>query len=439
MFILRHLAVAGLVATATLTPTASSAEGASLPPAVAATGAEGEFHPIAPVRVYDSRDIGAIPAGQVRNVTVAGLVGLPASGIQAVALNVTVDRPTADSYLSVFARDDLTTNPQTSNLNFRAGQTTPNMVITRLGIAGQISIFNGAGMSDVLVDVMGWFNSAGGIRGSLYHTTTPSRLFDTRVDVRSDGTKRPVGPNDLVVYSPTGNAPSSTAKLTAMMLNVTATNQTEASYLQVFPFTSPSNLPTTSNLNFRPGQGAVPNAVITMVNPADGAIGFYNYTGQADIVADKFGYFDDGTEQPFGLLYRVLPKPVRVVDTRVGLSPSGSLSSNKFTLTAGETRTVKVAGDAASGLPAGVVAAVLNVTADRPSSAGFISVYPADQAAADGQKTSTLNFTPGVTVPNLSIAPLALGAKSTGQITIYNGSPGIVDILLDVFGYFVAD
>lgn len=438
----RRLAVTAVVALVTIPAGGAHAAPAKLEPAAAATGAEGEFHPLDPDRVYSSRTGAPLGPREVRHVPIAGLAGVPATGVQAVALNVTVDQPSTTSYLSVFPRDNVTTDPKTSNLNFRAGVTTPNMVIVRLGLEGHISIFNAAGTAHVLVDVMGWFNSAGGAPGTLYHALTPVRAVDTRFPGRSDGSIRPVGPNDGLTLSLTGGASAATAKRTAFMMNVTATNQTEPSFLSVFPYDSTqtlqANLPRTSNLNFRPGQGAVPNAAITKINAANGAIGFYNFTGNVDVLADLFGYFDDGTEAPNGQLLRVLPQPARVMDTRTGLAPPGSLSGSRLTLTAGETRTVRLTGDPVSGVPAtGVVAAVLNITVDRAGASGFISVYPANLAPEDGRKTSTLNFIPGVTVPNLSIAPLGLTGANTGQLSIYNGSPGAVDILVDVFGYFV--
>ena len=232
----------------------------------------------------------------------------------------------------------------------------------------------------------------GGPPGSLYHTLAPARVFDTRTDVRADGTKRPVGPNDLVIYSATGSRTTGEAKLTAMVLNVTATNQTEASYLQVFPFTSASNLPATSNLNFRPGQGAVPNAVITKVNPADGTIGFYNFAGIIDVLCDKLGFFDNGTEQLFGLVHRVLPKPVRVLDTRQERTAPTSTAST-VTRRIGATTVVP---------PDSTIAVAVNITATATSGAGYVTVWPAHTARP---LVSNLNATDPRRPANGNLAP----------------------------------
>jgi len=49
-----------------------------------------------------------------------------------------------------------TPTPLASNLNFLAGQTVPNLVMTPLGANGRVSIFNLTGSSHVIVDVVGW-------------------------------------------------------------------------------------------------------------------------------------------------------------------------------------------------------------------------------------------------------------------------------------------
>ena len=56
-----------------------------------ATVTNAGFVPISPVRVYDSRNGGKQPLGATssRSITVAGVGGVPTSGVAAVALNVT--------------------------------------------------------------------------------------------------------------------------------------------------------------------------------------------------------------------------------------------------------------------------------------------------------------------------------------------------------------
>ena len=71
-----------------------------------------------------------------------------------------------------------------------------------------------------------------------------------------------------------------------MVLNVTVTQPTAASYLTIYP--NGTSRPATSNLNFDPGQ-TVANLVIAPVG-ADGKIDFYNADGSTQIVADVSGW-----------------------------------------------------------------------------------------------------------------------------------------------------
>ena len=64
--------------------------------------------------------------------------------------------PTAPSYLTVYPSD--VSLPNTANLNFNAGQTIPNLVMVKVGVAdGKVKIFNFSGQTNVIFDVAGYF------------------------------------------------------------------------------------------------------------------------------------------------------------------------------------------------------------------------------------------------------------------------------------------
>ena len=88
-------------------------------------------------------------------VQVAGQGGVPATGVQGVILNVTVTDTTRPSFLTVWP--DGTNRPLASDLNWVTGQTVPNLVIVKLGATGKIDVYNLAGSTDVVIDVVGWF------------------------------------------------------------------------------------------------------------------------------------------------------------------------------------------------------------------------------------------------------------------------------------------
>jgi len=76
----------------------------------------------------------------------------------AVAMNVTVANPTAQSNLRVFPANVAT--PNASNLNWLAGQSpTPNKVDVKLSPDGKIKLFNQNGTVDVIGDVVGYYTA----------------------------------------------------------------------------------------------------------------------------------------------------------------------------------------------------------------------------------------------------------------------------------------
>ena len=159
------------------------------------------MNPLTPGRVLDTRDgtgvaaPGPLVAGGVIRLAVRGLAGVPGSGVDAVALNVTVTGATEPSFLTVWPSGSPLL--RASNLNMAPGQTVPNLVIAKLGPDGSISIANGHGAVHVIADVVGWSGAA-----AFVTTLTPVRVLDTR-----DGTGAPaaaVGPGGVVELSVTG-------------------------------------------------------------------------------------------------------------------------------------------------------------------------------------------------------------------------------------------
>jgi hypothetical protein len=209
---------------------------------------------------------------------VAGRGGVSA-GPQAVALNVTVTGPTAGSYLTVWPSGE--PQPYASSVNMAPGQTVPNMVMTRVGTNGMVSIYNNAGSTDIIVDVLGCFDGASSGR---YVALTPRRVLDTR-----DGTGAalaPVGQTPIeVALLGRGGVPST--GVSGVMLNVTAVAPTGNTYVTIYP--GDAARPTASNLNVSAGQ-VIPNMVLARLGAA-GTVLMYNNAGTVDLVADVVGYF----------------------------------------------------------------------------------------------------------------------------------------------------
>ena len=114
------------------------------------------FRPLPPSRIMDTRGglcLARLGPGETRLVQVAGEGAVPANA-HAVTLNVTAVHPTATTYLTVWPAG--TPRPTASNLNAATG-VVPNMVTVGLGDDGRVALYNDAGLTDVLIDVTGWY------------------------------------------------------------------------------------------------------------------------------------------------------------------------------------------------------------------------------------------------------------------------------------------
>ncbi|MFD7628394.1 hypothetical protein ACFV7Q_20530 [Streptomyces sp. NPDC059851] len=369
----------------------------------------GTYKPVTPTRLMDSRVGLGVPkakVGQGGTVTlqVTGSAGIPAVGVTAVVLNVTATDPTSASHVSVYPNG--TTRTSASNLNFTAGQTVPNLVVVPV-VNGKVSFYNNAGSVDLIADVAGYYTTDGS--GSTYKPVTPTRLMDSRVGLGVPKAK--VGQGGTVTLQVTGSAGIPAVGVTAVVLNVTATDPTSASHVSVYP--NGTTRTSASNLNFTAGQ-TVPNLVVVPV--VNGKVSFYNNAGSVDLIADVAGYY---TTDGSGSTYKPVT-PTRLMDSRIGLGvPKAKVGQ-------GGTVTLQVTGS--PGIPAvGVTAVVLNVTATDPTTASHVSVYPDGTTRTSA---SNLNFTAGQTVPNLVVVPVV-----NGKVSFYNNA-GSVDLIADVAGYF---
>jgi hypothetical protein len=120
------------------------------------------FVPISPTRILDTRPaplnvggfIGPLGTGETHTFQVTGIAGVP-SNATAVTMNVTVDKTTGPSYLTVFPAG--APQPTASNLNWVANATIPNLVTVKIGTSGQVSVFNQNAKVHVIADVAGYF------------------------------------------------------------------------------------------------------------------------------------------------------------------------------------------------------------------------------------------------------------------------------------------
>jgi hypothetical protein len=170
-------------------------------------------------------------------------------------------------------------------VNFPPGRDVPNLVTVPVGADGSVRLYNEAGNTHVVADVVGWYSAPGAPGGAVYKPVAPARIVDTRSGMGTGGIGTPVGPGRTLVAGVTGTGGVPATGASAVLVNVTVTQPTATSFIAV----TPGGGATTSSLNFVPGQD-VPNLVVVPVGP-DGSVRVYNSAGTVHVIFDVVGWF----------------------------------------------------------------------------------------------------------------------------------------------------
>ncbi len=377
-----------------------------------------DFTPHTPLRLLDTRNgigvtKGKVPANWYTSVKVTGQGSIP-DNVTAVVLNLTVTNTTDSGH--IIAAGSGKPMPDTSSVNYAAGETVPNLVVMPVGSDGRVNLDNiGFGSVDLIADVTGYFTPT---PASGYKALTPTRFVDTR-EGKGAPKGQVAGQSSLgVQIAGVGGVPKGA---TAVSLNLTVTNPREAGHLTVHP--SGQAAPTASNLNFTTGQ-TVANSVIVPIGP-DGRIMVRNGSWQpTDVVIDVNGYYTPDSNAayvpPLGI-------PTRQFDSRRDGKP---LPARDYLHQKSRP---------------GVEAYILNTTVTNTTGSGFLSVAPdpnSTEQYENGTATpparpvaSNLNWTAGKTVANLVQAHPAEG----GTIAFWNQGWENIDLIIDQFGHYGTD
>jgi len=242
---------------------------------------------VAPTRILDTRigngvAVGAVQAGQTVTLQVAGRGGLPASGLTAVTMNVTVAGPEAPGYVTVYPCDQ--SLPNASNLNFVRQRDVPNLVTVKVSAAGTVCLTTTA-KTHLIADVAMWFGT-GGTDG--FYDVSPTRILDSRnpLPLGFANPRLPLGPGMPFGREIVAAAGVSLTDVHAVVMNVTVVQPFGGGYVTVHP--CGTDVPNASNLNFV-GLQTVPNLVI--VKTSVGNLVCFSTTTGTDILADVAGYF----------------------------------------------------------------------------------------------------------------------------------------------------
>ena len=256
------------------------------------TGAAGAgYVAFGPHRVLDTRPgagntglSGPFVNGQHRLIQIAGVAGLPRSGIVAVTGNITVVKPSAQGYVTL-GPDPIDT-PGPSTINFKAGDTRANNVVVPVNPDGTLSaVYIGSGKATVnlVLDISGYFTTSGGAQ---YHTLDPARIMDSRSDIGVSGPFAAKKARTLQVTGH-GGVPAGAVAITA---NLTVTNQTFGGFAAVGPKINAST--NFSNLNFPVRDNRANGVTIPLARDGTLAVIYVAPAGQTtNLLLDVTGYY----------------------------------------------------------------------------------------------------------------------------------------------------
>jgi hypothetical protein len=450
----RAVAVVALVAVSAGV-VAVSGPGAPAVSAANELGAGGEFHPLTPTRIHDSRvanlDVApkgkkpTSPGGSTYSIPVLGKGGIPAnaSDVLAVVVGVVVADPGAKGNLALYPSGAAAAT--SSLINFFPGRNVPNLAIVGVGADGKVTAKlttpQANSRVNVIVDVFGWFSTSSySQNGARLIPVGPNRIHDSRETGGALGTKQ----SRAIQVRGQGGVPNN-ANITGVMLNLTAINRQAGSrntFVAVTPKGVPKgSSPSTSNINVVPNH--VKASMVIVPVGSDGKIHLYNHSGETHVAVDVLGYMQTGVD-PATRQGRVIPldAPFRVFDTRLAAFGSIPLAARSQ-----ENWSFKKFADSVTlgGTPIGTQSALIgNVTGTQLTRlyptvpvTTFLSMYPGDKARPN---TSNLNVPEGENVPNMSMVSYGTVDENTGDsvppdpyvVQAYNHN-GSMHYLLDVF------
>lgn len=381
-----------------------------------------------PTRLLDTRPaspvgpsplIGRLEPGEVLDLPVAGVAGVPQLGATAVAVNIVSVRPDGRGYLQAFPtlRAELGSY---SNLNTDGpGQVRANFAIVPIGDGGRISIYSSGG-GDVVVDLLGWFEGVVGppSAGRFVELPSAQRLLDSRVDAPAV----PLATGAVrMVPMPSGVAAS---LVDSLVVTVTATRASASGWLQALPADRLDTAGTTSTVNV-PAGGTVATSAIVAAGAAGFAItGNFGTGGSVHVVVDAIGYITSADATGSSGLF-VAVQPNRAFDSRLTNSPLV------------DRQTVRIDASDAPGvsIPAGASGVVWNLAIVNATRRGYLRGWA---AAAAEPATSALNWT----LPGETRAAAVVTAVDNGS-ALFRIEDGFVNLptpighlIADVFGYF---
>ncbi|HEX8080901.1 MAG TPA: hypothetical protein VF557_11865 [Jatrophihabitans sp.] len=347
------------------------------------------------------------------------MAGLPASGISAVTVTLSMPTPAAAGSISVFPSGTAWSGAAT--ISFAAASTQQNTVTAKLGGDGAISVRNNtASALQLVADVVGYYTVGPAVPGG-FQPVSLQRLFDTRA-----AGSQPLAAGATATVQVAGRGAIPASNVSAGVVNLTVLSPAATGSVSVFPAGASWDGSTTASF----ATGQTEQSMLTAQLGGNGAFSVRNNTGTAlHLVVDLAGYYVAGSPLATG---GYLPM------TRDRIFDSRTWDDDEFSgpFTAGGLRTVPTLGVNVQSPYTGpktphwgLRAETILLTVVSPSQSGSISVFAGDRAF-DGK--AMVSFPAGRTVQRL----VTVRIPPEGTIRIRNNSSVTLSVIADVVGYF---
>lgn len=379
------------------------------PAQAAVTGTGGQYVPMpSNARVLG----GGTSKGTYRTVKVAGVDGLPSTGIGAVTMMVTIVAPAGQGQL--FGRPS-SSDPSTLLMVYNAGVggNTSNSSLLAVADDGTIQVMTETAQSTVIIDITGYYTSTkNGVSAGGFVAMSPARVLDSRDGTGAAAGQIPAGSQRTIQATGSNGIPKGAA---AVAVNIVVINrEAKAGYVRPTP-TGGVRSTGVLNYNSTAGLTTAMNAQVALSDDGKFSLSTAEGGGKIDLVVDIQGYFLQSN--PGG---GFTPQAGRLVDTRTTAS-----------IAAGASFAVQVGGRAgAPTVEGGLSAAAVTFTAVNNSGADSYAKMWAD-GAAEPDSSAISSDTTSI-VSNTVVTPVG----ANGNIRIKNMGKAAMNYVVDLQGTY---
>jgi RHS repeat-associated protein len=379
------------------------------PAQAAVTGTGGQYVPMpSNARVLG----GGTSKGTYRTVKVAGVDGLPSTGIGAVTMMVTIVAPAGQGQL--FGRPS-SSDPSTLLMVYNAGVggNTSNSSLLAVADDGTIQVMTETAQSTVIIDITGYYTSTkNGVSAGGFVAMSPARVLNSQDGTGAAAGQIPSGSQRTIQATGSNGIPKGAA---AVAVNIIVINrEAKAGYVRPTP-TGGVRSTGVLNYNSTAGLTTAMNAQVALSDDGKFSLSTAEGGGKIDLVVDIQGYFLQSN--PGG---GFTPQAGRLVDTRTTAS-----------IAAGASFAVQVGGRAgAPTVEGGLSAAAVTFTAVNNSGADSYAKMWAD-GAAEPDSSAISSDTTSI-VSNTVVTPVG----ANGNIRIKNMGKAAMNYVVDLQGTY---